>query len=98
MRKGEKMQERDHKIEKGIPISPTYNYWTELAKKMEVTDSVLFATREKSRGLAIGIKQTGHSYTGRTVENGYRIWKGGLLPKDEQEAEGHNLSFFKRNK
>jgi hypothetical protein len=61
-----------HRIEKGIPI---YNRWVELTSNMEVGDSVLFPKREKSRMAVKAMKALGFKYTGRTVPDGYRIWR-----------------------
>lgn len=69
-------RKRDYKIEKGIPIYKSSNYWDSLTEKMEVGDSILFATREKSRGLSRSLKSQGIKCIGRTVPDGYRIWKG----------------------
>tara|TARA_Y100000991_G_C21761782_1_gene259077 strand:+ start:374 stop:589 length:216 start_codon:yes stop_codon:yes gene_type:complete len=62
----------DYKIEKGIPI----NYWDSVAKKMEVGDSILFPKRDNTRSLRYSLKSQGFKSIGRTVPNGYRIWKG----------------------
>ena len=66
----------NYKIEKGIP---KYNYWVDLTSKMEVGDSVLFPSREKSRGAAKALQTQGFRYAGRTVPDGYRIWHEGEI-------------------
>ena len=66
------MKMKDYKIEKGIP---RYNHWSSLTEKMEVGDSILFPTREKSRGAVRALQSQGFKYKGQTVPGGYRIWK-----------------------
>jgi hypothetical protein len=72
------VEDEDYKIEKGIP---KYNYWLDLTSQMEVGDSVLFPNRERSRMAVNAMKSQGFSYTGRTVPDGYRIWR--------EEGEDH---------
>ena len=66
------MNTYDYEIEKGIPI---YNPWVELTSNMEVGDSILFPKRDKSSGAVSAMKAQGFTYTGRTVPDGYRIWR-----------------------
>ena len=66
------MEDQDYKIEKGIP---KYNYWLDLTSQMEVGDSVLFPSRERSRMAVHALKAQGFKYTGQTVPGGYRIWR-----------------------
>ena len=70
---GNKM--KNYRIEKGIPIHSGNIYWNSLIAKMEVGDSILFSTRGAARGAIEAIKSQGFKYTGRTVPDGYRVWR-----------------------
>ena len=63
------------KIDKDIPIADFPGPNKNVAAKMEIGDSVLFHSQTLAQGLRIQIKKQGFRAVGRTVENGFRIWK-----------------------
>jgi hypothetical protein len=62
----------NYKIEKNVP---KYNKWIELASKMEVGDSILFQSVDKTRTFKAALNKKSYTYKGVTCPDGYRLWR-----------------------
>ncbi len=60
-------------IEKNIPI-PTICQWDDLARKMEVGDSVLFETINDATAFYLAAKKLGKKTTRRKINGKIRCW------------------------
>jgi hypothetical protein len=76
-----------YKIEKNIPVyehaKTGTGYLTQIVNEMEIGDSVLVPTRNKSNSLVITIKTLGYKAVTRKDGNKIRVWK--LENKNENE-------------
>lgn len=75
-------------IEKGIPMPVVSRYqtrrgWAEIARRMEVGDSVLMTDLAEAKApanvaktrLANSTRPLGYKFSARRVEGGYRVWR-----------------------
>tara|TARA_R100001510_G_scaffold8875_1_gene6822 strand:+ start:235 stop:441 length:207 start_codon:yes stop_codon:yes gene_type:complete len=63
-------------IEKNIPIpKKKFGKWDELARKMEVGDSVLFEGQNDSTAFYIAAKNLGKKTTQRKINGKIRCWR-----------------------
>jgi hypothetical protein len=72
-------------IEKGIsiPKRKKTNSLNEIARSMDIGDSVMFKNSGKAAPLRYAINRIGFIALGRTMTDGYRLWKITRRPTED---------------